>query len=66
MIITKMVNAAALGETANRDNLDAGQLVTLAFAERIAAQAIQSAIQAGEHYKAVYQSAKTKVTTGQK
>ena len=68
MIISKMVNAAVLGEQASkdphfRDRLDAGQLMALAFVERVAAQAIHGAIQAGEHYKAVYQSAKTKVTT---
>ncbi|MBF0463263.1 MAG: ORF6N domain-containing protein [Magnetococcales bacterium] len=60
--LTRMTRSV-LGERANRDDLDAGQLVALAMAERIAAQAIQAGVQAALPYKAIYQAAKGRVTT---
>ena len=62
MSITKMVKSV-LGEQAKRDTLDAGELMTLAVAERVTAQALQEAMCAGLPYKVIYQSVKAKVTT---
>lgn len=64
---SKMVNAAILGEQANRnpnfrDNLDAGQLMFLAMGEKVAGQSLLEGMGADLPYKSCFQAAKAKVT----
>lgn len=65
--VSRMINRILMGEESNkdphfRDKLDAGQLITLATAERLAGQAILDAMQQVLPYKSVFQAAKTEVT----
>ncbi|MEO5363081.1 MAG: hypothetical protein H7838_05595 [Magnetococcus sp. DMHC-8] len=65
---TRMVNVAFLGEQAAkvphfRDNLDAGQLMTLAMGERVAGLALLESMALGPPYKDCFQAAKARVTT---
>ena len=64
---TRMVTTAFLGEQAGkdphfRDNLDAGQLMTLAMVERVAGLTLQEAMGLGLPYKMCFQAAKARVT----
>lgn len=65
--VSKMINDAILGKQANkdphfRDGLDAGQLMLLANAEKLAGQVLLESMQAALPYKACFQAAKEEVT----
>ncbi|MBF0421310.1 MAG: Rha family transcriptional regulator [Magnetococcales bacterium] len=65
--ITRMVNDIILGKHSNkdphfRDKLDAGQLMLLANAEKLAGQVLFESMQQALPYKACYQAAKDEVS----
>ncbi|MBF0628541.1 MAG: hypothetical protein HQL91_10035 [Magnetococcales bacterium] len=63
LAISHMVNAVILGGQVSRDNLEAGQLVSLTMAERICGQSLQEAMQAGLPYKECFRIAKERVAS---